>query len=200
MPLQIFPDPSIPLPDDFDPEEPTSFRGKVNVAAKTAKVLLEAGADIPVTKEDTQTAEDMFKALLDPENSPIPTPAFASKTLSSPAVVQHLTAMLTEYDHQIIADAVQLRRYITNKLLEDSNLPDPRHRLRALELLGKISDVGLFTEKTEMTVKAEGVEDLEAQIKSKLTKILNASTVIDASFEVVEKEMGTITPDDLKGS
>lgn len=197
MPLQIIPDSSIPLPDDFDSEEPTTFRKKVMVAATTAKVLLEAGADIPVDPKSVETAEDMFKSFLDPENNP--PPPGSNKEISSPAVVQHLTAMLTEYDQQIVADAVQLRRYITNKLLEETTLPDPRHRIKALELLGKISDVGLFTEKSEVTIKSEGVEDLESQIKSKLQKILTSSNVIDASFEVVEKEMGTINLDELKG-
>lgn len=197
MPLKIIPDSSIPLPDNFNSEEPTSFQKKVKVAAHTAKVLLEAGADIPVDINAAETAEDMFNAFLDPEHNP--TPANAVKNLNSPAVVQHLTAMLTEYDHQVVADAVQLRRYITNKLIEETTLPDPRHRIKALELLGKISDVGLFSEKSEVTIKTDSVEDLETQIKSKLNKILSNTSVIDASFEVVEKEIGTVTPEDLKG-
>jgi len=197
MPLQIIPTSSVPLPDDFEPEEPTTFQKKVTVAANTAKVLLEAGADIPVDEEAAETAEDMFKAFLDPANNP--PPPNVNKQINSPPVVQHLTPMLTEYDHQVVADAVQLRRYITNKLLEETNLPDPRHRIKALELLGKISDVGLFSEKSEVTVKSENVGDLESQIKDKLHKILSNSAVIDASYEVVEKEMGTISLDELKG-
>ena len=37
---------------------------------------------------------------------------------------------------------------VTNKLVLESENPDPRIRMRALELLGKISDVGLFSEKS----------------------------------------------------
>jgi hypothetical protein len=78
-----------------------------------------------------------------------------------------------------------LRRFITNKLIEDAGLADPRHRLKALELLGKISDVGLFAEKTEITVKNLTNEDLELQIKSKLYKILGKTSAIDTTYEVV---------------
>ena len=126
----------------------------------------------------------LFKNFTNPETTDKITTA-QNKSLSVPATVQHLYAMLSDYDHQVVQEAVQLRRFITNKLLEDAGLADPRHRLKALELLGKISDVGLFAEKTEITVKNLTNEDLELQIKSKLYKILGQTSAIDTTFEVV---------------
>jgi hypothetical protein len=65
-------------------------------------------------------------------------------------------------------------------------------------LLGKISDVGLFSEKTEITVKNVTQEDLEAQIRSKIFKILgNNATVVDES-DIIDVEINSLTPDDLK--
>jgi hypothetical protein len=58
--------------------------------------------------------------------------------------------------------------------------------LKALELLGKISDVGLFSEKTEITVKNLSQEDLQTQIKNKLFKILGKTAAIDTSFEIID--------------
>ena len=66
---------------------------------------------------------------------------------------------------------------------------------RSLELLGKISDVGLFSEKTEITVKNLSQTDLEAEIKAKMYKILGKTAVVDATFEVVPDETRDITPD-----
>ena len=86
---------------------------------------------------------------------------------------------------------------ITNKLIEDTGLTDPRHRLKALELLGKISDVGLFSDKTEVVIKHEDAEDLQKQIKSKLFKILGHGYTVDAEFEEVEEELGSIKHEDL---
>jgi hypothetical protein len=103
--------------------------------------------------------------------------------------------MLSDYDHQVVQEAVQLRRYVTNKLIEDTGLSDPRHRLRALELLGKISDVGLFSDKTEITVKNVTAEDLEAQIKSKLFKILGNNQPVK---DVYEGEIIDMSPEDMK--
>ena len=197
MSIKVIPDPTKPLPDDFESEEPTTFAERVRVAAATAKKLLEAGAEIPVSTKEKREAEDIFKAFTDPEQKNPPAQA-VNKYLNTPATVQHLYMMLSDYDHQVVQEAVQLRRYVTNKLIEDSNLPDPRHRLRALELLGKISDVGLFSDKTEVTVKNVTQEDLETQIRSKLFKILGNNMPIRTEAEIIEAEITHLTPADLK--
>ena len=184
MAITIIPTTNKPLPDDFDSEEPTIDAIRIKVAAATMKVLNEAGANIPVSSSEKKEAEALFKNFTNPETTDKITTA-QNKSLSVPATVQHLYAMLSDYDHQVVQEAVQLRRFITNKLLEDAGLADPRHRLKALELLGKISDVGLFAEKTEITVKNLTNEDLELQIKSKLYKILGQTSAIDTTFEVV---------------
>ena len=184
MAITIIPTTNKPLPDDFDSEEPTIDAIRIKVAAATMKVLNEAGANIPVSSAEKKEAEAIFKNFTNPESTDKIT-AEQNKSLSVPATVQHLYAMLSNYDHQVVQEAVQLRRFITNKLIEDAGLADPRHRLKALELLGKISDVGLFAEKTEITVKNLTNEDLELQIKSKLYKILGQTSAIDTTFEVV---------------
>lgn len=192
MAITIIPTANHPLPDDFDAVEPTTFDQKVKVAAATAKVLVDAGAEIPVSTSEKQTAEEIFKNFTNPDVTPSLNAA-TNKALNVPATVQHLFAMLSDYDHQVVQEAVQLRRFVTNKLIEDAGLSDPRHRLKALELLGKISDVGLFSEKTEITVKNLSQEDLQTQIKSKLYKILGKTAVIDTTFEVVSTK--DVTPD-----
>lgn len=185
MAITIIPTTNIPLPDDFESEEPKSFDQKVKVAAATAKVLVDAGAEIPVSTQEKKEASDLFKEFTNPEHKTAVN-ASVNKALQTPATVQHLYMMLSDYDHQVVQEAVQLRRFVTNKLIEDAGLTDPRHRLKALELLGKISDVGLFSEKTEITVKNLSQEDLETQIKSKLYKILGKTAAIDTSFEIID--------------
>ena len=192
MAISIIPETNKPLPDDFESEEPTTLEKRVKVAANTVKFLVDAGAEIPVSTAEKKEAEEIFKDFTNPDVTPSLNAA-TNKALSVPATVQHLYAMLSDYDHQVVQEAVQLRRFVTNKLIEDAGLSDPRHRLKALELLGKISDVGLFSEKTEITVKNLSQEDLESQIKSKLYKILGKTAVVDTTFEVVDVK--DITPE-----
>ena len=65
-------------------------------------------------------------------------------------------------------------------------------------MLGKISDVGLFSEKTEVVVKSDDPEELQNQIKSKLFKILGHGYTVDAEYEEIESELGSIKHEDIK--
>ena len=92
--------------------------------------------------------------------------------LSRPGVVMHLAAILDEYDKVVVKSANQLRTYVTNKLVLESENQDPRIRIKALEMLGKISDVGLFTDKTEITMRHRPTEELEQMLRERLTKVI----------------------------
>jgi hypothetical protein len=197
MSIKVIPDPTKPLPDDYLSEEPKTFAERVKVAAATAKMLIEAGAEIPVSTQEKNEAREVFNAYTNPDVKN-PDPKAVNKYLNTPATVQHLYMMLSDYDHQVVQEAVQLRRYVTNKLIEDTNLTDPRHRLRALELLGKISDVGLFSDKTEIVVKDVSKEELQAQIRAKLFKILGNNAVVVDESNIIDAELGSIDPEDLK--
>jgi len=194
MPLTVTPEYDKPLPDDFEEEKPTTFAAKVKVASATAKILMDAGAEIPTSTQEKVDAQGIFQAFTNPE-ADNKLNAVTNKHLQTPATVQHLYQMINDYDHQVIDEAVQLRRFITNKLIEDTGHTDARHRLRALELLGKISDVGLFSDKTEISVKHSSTEDLESQIKAKIYKLLGENKTIDSSFERIDEEIGSADDD-----
>jgi hypothetical protein len=75
-----------------------------------------------------------------------------------------------------------------------------------LELLGKISDVGLFTEKTEITITHQTTDDLKANLRAKLAKLVNPeqrqedvvdAVVIDGDEIDVDAEFG-IDEDDAE--
>jgi len=56
-----------------------------------------------------------------------------------------------------------------------------------LELLGKISDVGLFTDKTEVTITHRTTDELRESLRSKLSKLVNTEEdVIDAEFVALD--------------
>jgi hypothetical protein len=89
--------------------------------------------------------------------------------------------LLTEFGHRVVDEAVQIRHMVTNKLVIESDHPDAKVRLRACELLGKISDVGLFTEKVDVTVTHQTSDDLRDSLRAKLTKLIEPD--IEAEFE-----------------
>jgi hypothetical protein len=70
-------------------------------------------------------------------------------------------------------------------------------RLKALELLGKISDVGLFAEKSEVTITHQTTDDLKEKLRKKLQKLTSRvesdvedAVVLDGHAVDVDKELG----------
>ena len=145
-------------------------REKIHAAAMTACTLMALGDDeIPV--EEIEDGRDLARKIFQDGREP------TEEELKRPAVVLHLEALLTEYDHEIIKDATSVRRYVTHRLLEESTPDkDPKYALRALENLGKITEVGLFTERVEVTIKQQSTEELEDKLMQALA-ILDAKTV-----------------------
>jgi len=103
-------------------------------------------------------------------------------------------SILTEFGQLVAENASQIRHMVTNKLILETDNPDPRVRIRALELLGKISDVGLFAEKSEVTVTHQSTEDLRLKLRSKLAKLVNPeddeAVIIDSEVIDVAEELG----------
>jgi len=126
--------------------------------------IAEIADEVEVSDADIAQAHGLFTGSVQPTVA----------TLTSPGTVVHLKALLDEYDKVVIQSAAQLRVYVTNRLIMDSANPDPRVRLKCYELLGKISDVGLFTDKSEVTLRHRPTEELEQLLRERLMKTLNA--------------------------
>ena len=94
----------------------------------------------------------------------------------TPATVHQVNMLLNEFSHPVVQQAAQIRNLVVNKLLLESDNEDPKIRIRSLELLGKISDVGLFTEKTEVTVTHQTTDDLKKKLREKLSRLGRPST------------------------
>jgi hypothetical protein len=72
------------------------------------------------------------------------------------------------------------------KIVKETDHPDARIRLKALEMLGKVTEVALFTERLSVKTDEISDEELDEKIKNKLSKYMGAVDIVDA--EVVEKE------------
>ena len=82
--------------------------------------------------------------------------------------------MLTAYDWEFVQQAKEIRGYAVSKLLEECESPNANIRLKALGLLGKVTEVGLFTDKVEVKKTDMSNEELDAKIKEKLQALSKA--------------------------
>ena len=159
------------------------LKERAEVACKTAQKLSEHGLDLSPTGEDEDTAAKLALAYADnPEETSKKVTTKKAATLT-PASIVLTNNILQEFGHSVAESATQIRHLVTNKLLMESENADPRIRIRALELLGKISDVGLFAEKSEVTITHQSTEDLRDKLRGKLEKLVNPmDEAVDAEY------------------
>jgi hypothetical protein len=145
---------------------------------KTADWLKELGAEDDeqvITQAQEQTAVQAFTAL----TTGAPDPKTAVANLQVPAAVRKTVAMLTAYDWKFVEQAQEIRGKAVHQLLDEMDHPDARIRLKAIELLGKVTEIGLFTER--VSVKKEELDDqeLDNRIREKLAQ-LNKTVEVEA--------------------
>ncbi len=198
--VQIEPTKDHPVPYDLAEEKPATLLEEIAVAGNTAELQESLGAPLDVTEGDAEREKELLRAVAEakkPSNLTNQTTAFAA------------AAFLRTYGQQLAMDAAEARAAITNKLMEIADCGDPRYELKALELLGKHSDIGIFTERREITINYKSPEELEKAIKEKVKNLLNATVVdvmpIDEEFgrlnhqkmrEELDEELGVIELDD----
>ena len=128
--------------------------------------------------------------------APIPTPSGISVIPASVILTHNI---LDEFAHVAVDRALQIRHLVTNKLVIESDNADPRVRLRALELLGKISDVGLFSERSEVVITHQSSSDLEDKLRSKLRSLMDRAAIIDVE-DIPEEPPLPSTPAEQLGA
>lgn len=179
----------------FVPVEKTHPTEHVDAQTNTLDWLKELGAldeDEIVTEAQTHAARTAFTNLVTAQ--PPNQTHKALQQIKTPAAVQHLVGMLTAYDWQFINQAQEIRGYTVAQLIEETKNPSASIRLKALGLLGKVTEIGLFTDKIEVKKSELSDVELEARIKEKLGKMAKIVTVTDIT-DITELESTTLDSD-----
>lgn len=200
MTISISPTNEHPLPQDFKDEIGASLQENARVAASTAALMNELGMPFEMTDEDERAARELFKQVDVKKGRKVPPESYNPPSLYTGAVAIKLSALLNEYDKRVVLDATQARTYIMNRLLEISSCGDTKNELRALELMGKMSDVGAFSEKSEITITHRTSDDLKNAIQQKIQRLLSGSTIDVTPTRSIEEELGLLDTDESTGT
>jgi hypothetical protein len=186
--LNVEPDLAIPFPEDNPVLE--NFRERAEAACRTAELL---ELDTTPTEEDMAVAETLTYEIA--KNEEKVNKILNSKKASQlkPATYYEVNEILKEFSTKVVDNALQIRLLVTNKLILESVNPDPKIRIRALELLGKITDVGLFTEKSEVTINHRSNQELVSSLRAKIQKLMHPQGVEDAEVVQVNGETIDVT-------
>jgi hypothetical protein len=186
------------MPDSFVPIAKAAPAQTIDAQVATADWLKDLGLDDDKvqTEAETQTARAAFVTLTTGS-----TPASIQSALTNiqtPKAVQHLVGMLTAYDWEFVSQAKELRGYAVAKILEDCENPNANIRLKALGLLGKVTEVGLFTEKIEVKKTDLSEQEIDAKLKEKLAKFMNVSDASYTDIEPIEVTPKTLDATDVE--
>lgn len=173
-----------PIPYDLDDEQPKTHKDAVAVASNTIDLIEELGGSIDFDNEDLAKAEKLIAGVEKP-NKP--------RHLTAPSEAKAAQTLIKKFDFNAFQDAMQARNFITNKLIKIADCGDPKLELKALELLGKHSDVGLFTERSEITINHTSSESLEKSIKERIKRLLNSDVVDVAPIDDLDLQLGPPT-------
>jgi hypothetical protein len=166
--VKIEPSADYPIPYSTDEEKPATFMDEVAITSMTAELLEQLGAPLEIDQENLEREKRLIKEAIEDKKA---------SALRTPIAATAARAFLQEYGRSLAADASQVRTAITNKLIEIANCGDTKYELKALELLGKHSDIGLFTERSEININYNSPEALESAIKERVKRLLNADII-----------------------
>jgi hypothetical protein len=176
--------PEINQANDFDPLENLTPAQTLNAQHKTSKWLESFQDDDEATLTEAQEEKtvDAFNALTTRD----PRAKERLLQLDLPEEIKAAVGMVTAYQWKFVEQAENLRSMAVSKIVKEIEHPDARIRLKALEMLGKVTEVALFTDR--IAVKSEDVtdEELDARIKEKLGRYMGAVDVVDVE-ELPEK-------------
>lgn len=189
MAIALTPEFGIEIPENYSYMD---LKERVEAACRTINALEAHGLEVEVGDLD-DIDNDMAATLVtsyakDVERTSKELSHSRTATLT-PAVLVQTHAILTEFGQLVATHAAQIRNTVTNKLILETENPEARIRIRALELLGKMTEVGLFTDRKEITVTHQSADELRAKLRAKLETLKkNAAGV----YELGDNEEETV--------
>lgn len=176
----------------------------LNAQVNTTKWLEQLGVEDDqkiVQEAEAAAARTVFAALAN--NTPPAQTKTQLTLLKTPESVRHLVTLLSAYDWEFVEQAKQMRGMAVAKIIEETNHPDARIRLKAIEMLGRVTEVALFTDRVEVKKTDMTDAEIDKKLQDKLDKLLNVVDVdantgeVRADITDVEPNEGRTEPTDL---
>lgn len=171
MQIPVEPNLDVPIPAMAQPQDGETYEQRLKIAGNTALLLNELGVDDEIpTDEELAKAKEMFAQIKPAEGKGSKPTKEEKAALKKTGIALTLGGYINEYEKQVVADKVQVRTIVVNRLMEISQTDDDKVALKALELLGKASD--LFTERSEITITHKTSDELKAAIKERIRLLM----------------------------
>lgn len=162
----------------FEAMPDLSSKEELEMRARTIKLVADlTGNPIEPTADERMDAVALAQTMMtDPSKSP------QLANYSNPTLA-YLAGMVAQYDTLVVRELAELKTYVVNRLVAETEHADAKIRLGALKALGEIDGVDAFKRRTEMTVKQQSIEEVEKELLATLEKL--EKRTVDAQARVV---------------
>lgn len=157
----------------FIPEDVATSSQVLSAKIKTHEIMKAFDVEQPRAKDipyENALATVAFARQFSPEAAEEEKKKTAL-SLTTPEAMQKAQAMLTAYDWQFVEQAANIRAYVVTSLVNETTNTKPEVRLKALKMLGDVTEVGLFTQRTEVVTRNLSDQEIEQEIKKRLEKL-----------------------------
>ena len=141
-------DSDIPLPSSATEAMPElSPREELEMRARTVKMISDLrGVPIEVSEAEKGKAIEAAQKML---SNPAVSPQLA--TYSNPTLA-YLAGLVAQHDTLVVKELAELKVYVVNKLIAETEHPDAKIRLTALRSLGEVDGVDASVSYTHLTL------------------------------------------------
>lgn len=177
--IRVVPEVTIPIPVDLTPQEAKTLHERAKAAFNTMEFLAAMGLE--------PKKENMQAAKREAERQFAGSPAAGRRPFNAETTIW-LDKLLSNYNNAIIDDTVRLKTYVTTKLIEESEGEKAADRLRALESLGRLTQLGMFADKVEISVNTKSTDELKEDLSKKLARYMGMAQEVKAE-EIKESKI-----------
>jgi hypothetical protein len=172
---------NVPLPASATEAMPElSAKEELDMMARTAKMLSDiTGQPIAPTEEHRGQAVQLAEQVIS-NKTDMNLAQYPSETLA------YLAGMVAQYDFMVVRELADLKKYVVNKLLQETDNPDPKYRLAAVKALGEVDGIDAFKKRSEVTIKHQSLEEVENELLATLQRL--EKRTVDVQAKVVNDE------------
>jgi len=172
-------DSHIPLPASATEAMPVlSPREELEMRARTIKLISDLTGK-PISPDEMQRgkAVELAQSMMGDDKQSSTLSIYPNETIA------YLAGMVAQHDVMVVKELADLKKYVVNKLVVETEHPDAKIRLTALRALGEVDGVDAFKKRSEVTHKQQSIEEVERELLETLSR-LERRTVDVTAIEV----------------
>lgn len=173
---------SIPLPANATEAMPElTDLEEIEMRGRTVKLIADIqGVPIEPSADARAQATELANQVMSNPETRLNLSVYPNETMA------YLAGMVGAFQADLVKEYAELKRFVINKLIKETDHPDGRVRLAAITKLGEIDGVDAFKKRSEITVKHQSMEEVEQELLETLQKL--EKRTIDVKAKEIRSE------------